>query len=97
MGADVDPEFIRTATWSQSVEYPNLHEFKAQDGTLLGWVMARPGYCDRGHYQANLEFSPGNPFDAADGLPCYYMRLDVAMREVVEKLLWRCCKIPVRE
>ncbi len=93
MGDHVDPEFICSATWSENPEYPGLHEFKAADGTILGWVNPRPRYCDRGHYQAQIEYSPGNPINAADGMPCYYMRLDVAKQEVREKLLWRLCKL----
>lgn len=89
----VNPEYIQSARWVQHTKYRGLWELRAEDGVLLGWVNTRPQYCDRGHYQANLELSPGNPIDSADGLPCYYMRLDVAKQEVREKLLWRNCKI----
>ncbi len=90
------------AQWlSDNIDRAEWRECEGFDGlielyigvVLLAWVQRRPTYCDRGHFQAGIEFSPGNPIDAADGMPCYYMRLDVAKQEVRDKLLWRCCKI----
>lgn len=93
MGDPVKQELIEDAEWIESQEYSGLLDLRAGDGTLLAWIQRRPSYCDRGHYQGQLEYSPGNPFDAADGQPQYYMRLEVAKQELREKLLWRLCKI----
>lgn len=84
---------IEDAEWIESKKYSGLLDLRAPDDTLLAWIMKRPSYCDRGHYQGQLEYSPGNPFDSADGGLHYYMRLDVAKQELREKLLWRLCKI----
>lgn len=83
---------IERAEWRENEAYPGLLELYIDD-TMLAWINPRPSYCDRGHYQAQIEFSPGNPIDAADGLPCYYMRLEVAKLEIQDKLMWRVCKI----
>lgn len=93
MGDPVNPEMIVLAKWTEVDEYPGMHELIAPDETLLAWIQERPKYCDRGHYLGQLEYSPGNPMDAADGLVHYYMRLEVAKQELREKLLWRLCKI----
>jgi len=86
-------ENIERAEWRDATpDYPGLIELFIDD-TMLAWIIERPPYCDRGHYQAGIEFSPGNPIDAADGMPCYYMKLDVAKSEIKAKLLWRVCKI----
>jgi len=83
---------IERAEWHKDPSYGGLHELYIDD-TLLAWINDRPPYCDRGHYQAGIEFSPGNPFDAADGMPCYYMNLQVAKQEIKDKLMWRVCKV----
>lgn len=86
---------IDRAEWRRSPGYDGLLEYYI-DSVLLAWINPRPHYCDRGHYQAQLEFSPGNPFDEADGMPCYYMNLPVAKLEVKAKLLWRVCKVRIQ-
>lgn len=96
MGDHVKQEMIEDAEWIESKEYSGLLDLRAHDGTLLAWIQRRPSYCDRGHYQGQLEYSPGNPLDSADGGLHYYMRLDVAKQEIREKLLWRLCKIRAR-
>jgi hypothetical protein len=84
---------IHRAEWrDHGDDYPGLLELYIDD-TMLAWINERPHYCDRGHYQAQIEFSPGNPLDAADGMPCYYMRLEVAKQEIHDKLMWRVCKV----
>jgi hypothetical protein len=83
---------IDRAEWHKDPSYGGLHELYIDD-TLLAWITERPHYCDRGHYQGQIEFSPGNPIDAADGMPCYYMRLEIAKQEIKAKLLWRVCKV----
>ncbi len=93
MGDPVKQEIIEDAEWIESKEYTGLLDLRAADGTLLAWIQRRNNYCDRGHYQGQIEYSPGNPIDAADGMPQYYMRLEVAKQEIREKLLWRLCKI----
>lgn len=98
MGDPVRQELIEDAEWSENEEYPGLHELwiLSQD-ILLAWVQKRPTYCDRGHWQGQIEYSPGNPLDAADGGLHYYMRLQVAKDELRSKLLWRLCKIPAEK
>lgn len=83
---------IERAEWRKDPGYDGLLNYYI-DSVLLAWINPRPPYCDRGHYQAQIEFSPDNPMDAADGMPCYYMRLDTAKQEIRDKLLWRVCKI----
>lgn len=85
---------IDTAEWIENPQFPGLIDFKLED-VLLAWLERRPSYCDRGHWKGQLEFSPGNPFDAADGGIHYYMRLDVAKQELQEKLMWRVCKVRI--
>ena len=85
---------MERAEWRPQAGYDGLLELYI-DSILLAWINPRPTYCDRGHYQAGIEFSPGNPIDAADGMPCYYMNLAVAKQEVKAKLLWRVCKVRV--
>jgi hypothetical protein len=85
---------IERAEWRLTNESPKLIELMI-DENMLAWIQARPSYCDRGHWQAQLEFSPGNPIDFADGMPCYYMNLAVAKQEIKAKLLWRICKIDI--
>jgi hypothetical protein len=85
--------WIRLAKWGKPSGFPGLLELKAANGRLLAWIQERPNYCDRGHYQGQIEFSPGNPLDFADGGIHYYMRLETAKQELREKLLWRVCKI----
>ena len=95
MGDPVSQELIEDAEWIENQELAGLHELWASgDNILLGWVQKRPSYCDRGHWQGQIEYSPGNPLDSADGGLHYYMRLNVAKQELREKLLWRLCKIP---
>ena len=101
MGDPVRQELIEGAKWRENPQYPGLHELWgsddddewASDDILLAWVQKRPQYCDRGHWQGQIEYSPGNPLDPADGGLHYYMRFEVAKEELRSKLLWRLCKI----
>lgn len=56
-------------------------------GKAWVWIQARPAYCDRGHYQANVEGVGG--IDYADSFPRYFMDLDRAKAEMQEWLAWR--------
>ena len=87
---------IQFAVWTEPGDFPGLHNFEIGD-VLLAWIQKRTHYCDRGHWQGQLEFSPGNPLDSADGGIHYYMRLSVAKQELQEKLMWRVCKQRVIE
>jgi hypothetical protein len=51
------------------------------------WLTKRPAYCDRGHWQANVEGIA--TIDPADSFPRYYMSLDVAKIEMMAWLEWR--------
>lgn len=95
-GADWLRDNFARAEWAANSKFPELFELSV-DGVLLAWVEARPAYCDRGHWKGMLEFSPGNPFDGQDVNPCYYMRMNIAMQELEEKLMWRVCKKRVTE
>lgn len=58
------------------------------------WMNARPPYCDRGRWLANLSVRPGAyplrlSIDSADGWPRYYFDLKRAMAEVEEWLVNR--------
>jgi hypothetical protein len=51
------------------------------------WLQARPLYCDRGHWMANVD---GVAYiDHADSFPRFFMDLDRAKLEMKEWLLWR--------
>ena len=54
MGEPVKQELIEDAEWIANQEYPGLHELFTDDGTLLAWVQKRPSYCDRGHWQGQM-------------------------------------------
>lgn len=58
-------------------------------GRMVGWMTRRPSYCDRGHWQLNIEL-PG--IDGADGFPRYYMRRETAIQEAELFLRWRLWK-----
>jgi hypothetical protein len=66
-----------------------LHELFDGD-RLLAWVHERPAYCDRGHWQLNVECVPD--LDSQDMFPRYFMRFEHAQREAVEFLEWRLFK-----
>jgi hypothetical protein len=51
------------------------------------WICARPAYCDRGHWIANVEGI--GSIDWADAFPRYFMDLDRAKLEMSEWLAWR--------
>lgn len=78
--------------WRFNSDYQCLELYDADD-RMLAWIVARPGYCDRGHFQVCLNESLGLSLDAADGRDLmYYMDLEAAMWETVEWLLWRILK-----
>ena len=51
------------------------------------WLRARPHYCDRGHWQANV--SGIESIDSADSFPRYFMDFDRAKLEMQDWLVWR--------
>lgn len=57
---------------------------------MLGWIQNRPDYCDRGHWQAQIERSD---IDAADAFPRYFMRLETAKQEMMDFVRWRYMSI----
>jgi len=78
-----------TPEW-KATEYPGvgvLHELvDGETGELLGWVQNRPDYCDRGHWQAQIERSD---LDSQDAFPRYFMRLETAKQEMIDFVRWR--------
>lgn len=68
--------------FSGLVEPSNIH----------AWITQRPSYCDRGHWQFNVDGIPD--VDWADGFPRYYMDLEIAKREAEAWLRWRLFKQP---
>lgn len=78
-----------TPEWT-STPYPGtgvLHELMdVETGEMLGWVQPRPDYCDRGHWQAQIE---RHDLDFADNFPRYFMRLETAKQEMLDFVRWR--------
>lgn len=58
---------------------------------IVGWLQARPRYCDRGHWQLNINV-PG--VDSADCFPRYYMDLSNGIEEAESFLRWRLWRVP---
>lgn len=78
-------------SWRKNAEYRGVIElYDDATGRMLAWIGQRPPYCDRGHFQANVECVPD--LDSQDGWPRYYMHLEVARRETVDFLRWRLLK-----
>jgi hypothetical protein len=73
-------------TWNSAPDHPNLLELKRGE-QLLAWIHKRPHYCDRGHWQVQVECVPA--LDAADCFPRYFMRRETAQQELIEFLAWR--------
>lgn len=68
------------------MDFPDGRRF----GPVHAWIGPRPAYCDRGHWQFNVDGIPS--LDHADSFPRYYMDLDVAKREAEAWLRWRIFK-----
>lgn len=79
-----------TIIWRKHVDVGNLYEAYV-DGRMVGWIHARPGYCDRGHWKAMVDVPN---LDHQDVFPRYFMRLETAVREMDEFLRWRLWKLP---
>lgn len=62
-------------------------------GEVHVFISPRPNYCDRGHWQLNIECGAMH-LDAADRFPRYYMRLETAIDEAERFLAWRLNKTP---
>ena len=56
-------------------------------GDARVWLMARPAYCDRGHWYAGVEGI--GSIDGADCFPRYYMDFTRAQLELQDWLQWR--------
>ena len=77
-------------TWRESPQQQGLIDLIDAAGRVLGWVQPRPVYCDRGHWQANVQCVPD--LDEQDNFPRYYLRQATAQNEIVEFLAWRLFK-----
>lgn len=77
-------------TWRQNKDFPHVYE-AVIDVTLAGWITHRPHYCDRGHWQAQVEIAG---IDNSDAFPRYFMRFETAKQELEDFLKWRLWKIP---
>lgn len=72
-------------------------KFKSATGSDCSvYLSQRQGYCDRGHFQVNINM-PGYFIDYADGFPRYYMSLQRAKEEVIDFLKWRMFKVRVNK
>ncbi len=77
-------------SWIQNAEFP--HEINGMiDGKMVAWITMRPVYCDRGHWQLNIDLPLG--LDHQDGFPRYYMTLETAKKETELFLNWRINKV----
>jgi len=78
-------------TWRVNSEY-NIHElYRTKQSTtkMVAWIVQRPPYCDRGHWQVNCEL-PG--LDGSDGFPRYFMDFKRAVAETEDFIKWRIKK-----
>lgn len=79
--------------WRVNGEYPDLHEAFVES-VMVGWVNKRPEYCDRGHWQAQVEWAG---IDHQDAFPRYFMRYETAVQEMEDFLRWRLERIPAEQ
>jgi hypothetical protein len=71
--------------WRGNAEYPHILEYYV-GGRMVAWLQPRPHYCDRGHWQVNVDL----PYiDGADGFPRYYMDRTRAIAETEAFVAWR--------
>lgn len=70
--------------WADAKLFKNNHR-------MVAWISKRPAYCDRGHWQLNIDLPLG--LDGQDGFPRYYMELETAKKETKLFLDWRVNKI----
>lgn len=83
--------------WVKDKEYPEIIGVYA-DETRVGWMAKRPSYCDRGHWEVNIQYSLKysnieiHQIDDADRFPRYYMSKSVAISETEAFLRWRLWK-----
>lgn len=78
-------------TWRYDPNFRTLDLRFTVDGRAVhAWITPRPHYCDRGHWQFNVD----GPFDldACDAFPRYFMSLDTALAEAEAFLRWRLFK-----
>ncbi len=75
--------------WTYDPEW-DVWNLKDDGGRLWGWITKRNSYCDRGHFLGNVEIGGMNEQDSR---PNYFMRLDRAMEEIKDFVLWRVAKI----
>lgn len=85
MSAGQKPKSIE---WRKNEKHPFLTEAFIGD-RMVAWIEARPGYCDRGHWKANIQLPPGANIDQQDCFPRYFMRLEVAKGEMEDFIRWR--------
>ena len=71
--------------WRPNTNFTNVSDIYIQH-KRVGWLQPRPAYCDRGHWQVNVELPD---IDNADGFPRYYMSRTVAVSETEAFLRWR--------
>lgn len=69
-------------------EYPGFQEYWIE-GRMAAYMTPRPHYCDRGHWQVNVDVPDLNE---ADFFPRYYMNRAVAVAETEAFIAWRLFK-----
>jgi len=75
--------------------------FTHENTVVHAFIQKRPHYCDRGHYQLNIDIlkstEPWGELDPQDGFPRYYMSFKTAAEECESFLIWRLLKIPMEQ
>ena len=74
--------------WGIDPECPTVENCYI-NGQWVAWLNPRPSYCDRGHWQVNVDLPD---IDYADQFPRYYMSKSVAIAETEAFLKWRLWK-----
>ena len=74
--------------WRTNPEFPKLEEYFV-DGKMVAWLQPRPSYCDRGHWQVNVDVPN---LDSQDFFPRHYMNYQIAKKETEAFIHWRLLK-----
>ena len=88
---------ILSAPWVYIPEWKTMELFvpDQQEVMLHAWIKRRNWYCDRGHFELEIEgplVNCWNPIDASDSFPRYYMDGEIAKREAKNFIIWRLFK-----
>ena len=76
--------------WVKDGDYPVTFNGMVKD-RRVAWIHKRPLYCNRGHWQANIDLHI--ELNNQDRFPRYFMELETAKKEIELFLQWRVNKI----